>query len=50
MQQKMAYVLFFFSPDDFGLKSPVVQKTFQAKTATSVVARVTLRLSPPSRD
>ena len=26
--------------DDFGLGSPVVQKTFQAKSATSMVARI----------
>ena len=28
------------SPDDFGLRSPVIQKPFQAKGATSIVARV----------
>ena len=26
--------------DDFGLRSPVIQKPFQTKTATSVVAHV----------
>ena len=29
-----------FFPDDFGLRSPVIQKKVQTKTATSVVAHV----------
>ena len=32
-------IIYFFS-DDFGLRSPVIQKPFQAKSATSTVARV----------
>ena len=45
MQKKMAYSLFF--PDDFGLRSPFIQKPFQTKIANfqtkcapSMVARV----------
>ena len=32
--------------DEFGLRSPVVQKTFYWKCATSIVERVELRTSP----
>ena len=40
-RKKMAYYLFFyFFPDDFGLRSPVIQKPFyQTKIAISIVAR-----------
>ena len=34
-------ILFFFPiPDDFGLRSPVVRKPFQTKSASSIVACV----------
>ena len=45
----MAY--YFFFPDDFGLRSPIIQKTFQTKTATSIsiVTRVENRLRNSSK-
>ena len=42
MQKKMGTI-----SDDFGLRRPVIQKRFQAKNATSIVACVLLRQISP---
>ena len=39
MQKQMSYYFFFF-PEDFGLRSLVVQKAFQTKSATFVATCV----------
>ena len=36
LMQKKLPIIYFFS-DVFGLRSPVIQKTFQTKNATSIV-------------
>ena len=39
------------TPDDFGLRNPVIQKTFlQTKRATSIVARVTIISLEPQQE
>ena len=37
----------FNSPDDFGLRSPVIQKIFQTKSDTSMVASVSTKVALP---
>ena len=37
---KIKWPIIFFFSGDYGLRSPVIQETFQAKTAASIVARV----------
>ena len=39
LKKKKTPIIFFF-PDNFGSRSPVIQKTLQTKTATSIVTRV----------
>ena len=38
---KRTCTIFFFFPDDLGLRNPVIQKPFQTKSDTSIVPRVT---------
>ena len=46
IMQKKNGLLFIFFPDDFGLRSPVIQNTFQTKTATSIVGCVPVPKQP----
>ena len=38
--EKTKWPIIHFFSDDFGLRSPVIQKTVQTKNATSIVAHV----------